>query len=133
MSPRATGLVGLTALAVAVILVIAMTTDGKTGSAAEPASEPTSASAKSAPVAPAVDPVVQSRAKARLAEKAARAALIIRLFRQNGCWNGDAPAGAVPTHALVTLPGKGPVLVAADVGFGIWQDGDPGELHAFCP
>jgi hypothetical protein len=133
MRRRVTGLVALTALAAAALLVIALTTDAKSGPAAGPTSEPTSEPAKSAPAAPTVEPAAQSRAEARLAQKAARAARTIRLFRQNGCWDGDAPAGAVPTHALVTLPGKQPTLVAAVVGYGIWLDGDPGQLHAFCP
>ena len=83
-----------------------------------------------APATPTVDPAAQSRAKARLAEKAART---VQLFSRDGCWNGEAPTGAVPTHALVTLPGRQPTLVAADVGYGIWLDGDPGQLHGFCP
>jgi hypothetical protein len=131
MSRRATGLVGLTALTVAVILVVALTTGGKTAPSAEPRSQPDPTTL--APATPTVDPAVQRRSEARQAAKAARAARTSRLFRRNGCWNGEAPAGAVPTHALVTLPGKQPALVTADVGYGIWLDGDAGQLHGFCP
>ena len=55
------------------------------------------------------------------------------LIARNDCWTGDAPAGADPTRAVVTLPGGEPRLVRAQVGFGMWLDGDPGTLHAFCP
>jgi hypothetical protein len=131
MSRRATVLVGLTALAVAVILVVALTTGGKPAPSAEPTPQPDPTTL--APVTPTVDPAVQSRAEARQAAKAARTARTSRLFRHHGCWNGEAPAGVVPTHALVTLPGEQPALVAADVGYGIWLDGDTGQLHGFCP
>jgi hypothetical protein len=131
MSRRATGLVGISALAIAVILVVALTTGAMTPPSAEPGPKPDPTTL--APAAPSVDPAVQSRADARRAAKAARAARTSLLFRQNGCWNGEAPAGVVPTHALVTLPGKEPALVAADVGFGIWIDGAAGQLHGFCP
>jgi hypothetical protein len=130
MSRRAAGLAGLTALAAAVILIVALTTGGNAPSA-EPPSQPQPT--KLAPAPPTVDPAAQSRAQARLAAKAAQAARTVRLFRQHGCWSGEAPAGAVPTHALVTLPGEQPALVAADVGYGIWLDGDAGQLHGFCP
>lgn len=57
-----------------------------------------------------------------------------RLVGRHDCWTGAAPAGApVPSHAVVTRPGRRAQLVDADVGFGIWLDGDPGVLHAFCP
>lgn len=56
-----------------------------------------------------------------------------RLAAAHDCWTDDAPAGVVPAHAVVTLPGDRPRVVPADVGFGIWLDGDPGTLHAFCP
>ena len=61
---------------------------------------------------------------------------------EHGCWTGDAPAGALPQHAVVTLPGRAPSYVSADVGFAIWlgPDGVPGTgderagvLTAFCP
>ena len=123
MSQRTTVLAVLTALAVAVILVVALATGGTTFPAAEPGPQP----------APTNGPADQSRAEVRQAAKAARAARADRLFRFYRCWNGDAPAGVVPTHALVTLPGKQPALVAADVGYGIWMDGAAGQLHGFCP
>jgi len=125
------GLLGLAALAVAVILVITLTAGGTTGPSAGPSSQMHPADLQ--PATPTVDPAVQSRTQARLAAKAARAARTERLFRQHGCWNGEAPAGAVPTHALVTLPGKRAALVSADVGYGIWLDGHAGQLHGFCP
>ena len=56
-----------------------------------------------------------------------------RLVAAHDCWTDDAPAGVVPGHAVVTLPGAHPRVVPADVGFGIRLDGDPGTLHAFCP
>ena len=130
MSRRTAGQVGLAALVAAVVLLIAVT-GGRTAPAAEPRSQPDPT--ELAPASPTVDPAVQRRAEARQARAAARAARTMRLFRRHGCWTGDAAAGAVPTHALVTLPGKQPALVEADVGFGIWLDGDPGVLHAFCP
>jgi hypothetical protein len=55
-----------------------------------------------------------------------------RLVERRDCWTGEAPAGVVPGHAVVTLPGERAALVPAEVGFGIWLDGDPGRLHAFC-
>ena len=55
------------------------------------------------------------------------------LVADHACWSGAAPAGAVPGHAVVTLPGRRPALVPADLGFAIWLDGRPGVLHAFCP
>jgi hypothetical protein len=58
------------------------------------------------------------------------------LVRRDRCWSGDAPAdmaGRVPGHALVRLPhDDAPRLVDSSVGFGIWLDGDPGHLYAFC-
>lgn len=63
--------------------------------------------------------------------------VVERLVTGHDCWTDEAPAGAVPGHAVVTLPGTDhrarPHVVPADVGFGIWLDGDPGTLHAFCP
>ena len=56
-----------------------------------------------------------------------------RLIERHGCWVGDAPADVIPGHAIVSLPGEGARRVASDVGFGIWLDGDPGKLWAFCP
>ncbi|MDX6371240.1 MAG: hypothetical protein QOD98_228 [Nocardioidaceae bacterium] len=136
MTRRAAGLVGLTALAVALILVIALTTDRSPSGSATPTSE-VSDEPTAEPSTPALpDPAkaaVQARALAKLAKQAKAQARIVRLFKQGGCWQAEAPAGAEPTHALVTLPGEQPAMVAADVGYGIWLDGDPGQLHAFCP
>ena len=126
MSQRATVLVVLTALAVTVILVVALATGATTFPSAEPRPQPDPTTLP--PATPTDGPADQSRAELRRAAKAARAD---RLFY--GCWNGDAPAGAMPTHALVTLPGKQPALVAADIGYGIWMDGAAGQLHGFCP
>lgn len=57
-----------------------------------------------------------------------------RIVRSEGCWTGAAPAGAaLPSRALVTLPGGRPRLVRDTVGYAIWLDGRPGTLHAFCP
>jgi hypothetical protein len=55
------------------------------------------------------------------------------LIAKRDCWTGRAPENTIPGHAIVTLPGTEPAMVKADVGFGIWLDGDPGTLHAFCP
>jgi hypothetical protein len=140
MSRRATGLVGLTALAIAVILVIALRTDRSPNTSAAPTAQAT----VEATVEPTVEPstpavpdpakaAARARALAKLAKKAKAQALLVKLFQEKGCWNGEAPPGVVPTHALVTLPGAEPALVAADVGYSIWLEGDPGELHAFCP
>lgn len=63
-----------------------------------------------------------------------RAARVAELLAAHGCWSGRAPAGApAPTRAVVSGPGGGLALVAADVGLGIWLDGDPGVVHEFCP
>lgn len=56
-----------------------------------------------------------------------------RLVARHDCWTGDAPTGAEPTHAVVTLPGSGAERTSARTGFDIWLDGAPGVLHAFCP
>ena len=56
-----------------------------------------------------------------------------RLVERYDCWTDDAPEpDVIPGHAIVTLPGGQPERVPSEVGFGIWQDGDPGTLHAFC-
>ena len=57
---------------------------------------------------------------------------VTRLVERHDCWTGEAPGGVIPGHAVVTLPGERAALVPAEVGFGIWLDGDPGRLHAFC-
>ena len=106
-------LVGLSALAIAVIRWFRSTTGGMTLPSADPGPPARPHDARTG--YPDRRPRPEPRAEARQAAKAARAD---RLFRQNGCWNGEAPAGVVPTHALVTLPGQQPALVAADVGFG---------------
>lgn len=63
-----------------------------------------------------------------------RAARVAVLMAEHGCWSDAAPAGApAPTRAVVTLPDGGPRLATAEVGYGIWLDGDPGVLHGFCP
>jgi hypothetical protein len=88
---------------------------GGTTSAAPPVvTEPTTAPETTAP-----------RQKRSRAEK---------LLLEYACWTGDDPTSqAVPTHAVVTLPGQRAELVDAWVGFAIWQDGAPGVLHGFCP
>jgi hypothetical protein len=59
---------------------------------------------------------------------------VARLLALHDCWSASAPADApIPDHAVVTLPDQRPRLVAADVGYGIWLDGDAGVLHGFCP
>ena len=58
---------------------------------------------------------------------------VTRLVDRHDCWTGAGPEGVIPGHAVVTLPGERAALVPAEVGFGIWLDGDPGHLHAFCP
>lgn len=65
-----------------------------------------------------------------------------RLVERFECWTGAAPEGAIPGHAIVTLPGERAERVAAETGFGIWlgEDGEAGTgdeiagtLVAFCP
>ena len=135
MSRRATGLVGLTALAIAVVLVVALTINRSASTSAAPTSEMT-AQPVMEPSTPApldaAKAAARARALAKLARKAKAEARVIQLFTKNHCWQGQAPAGMVPAHALVTLPGAMPALVDADVGYGIWLDGDPGQLHGFC-
>jgi hypothetical protein len=136
MSRRATGLVGLTALAIAVILVIALRTDRSPNTSAAPTAQATVEATVEPSTTAVPDPAkaaARARALAKLAKKAKAQALLVKLFQEKGCWNGEAPPGVVPTHALVTLPGAEPALVAADVGYSIWLEGDPGELHGFCP
>ena len=74
-----------------------------------------------------------TKAEKRQARKAAAAQRVATLMEAHGCWTGAAPAGVVPTHALVTLPGAEPALADADVGYGIWLEGDPEKPHGFCP
>lgn len=128
MSRRVTALVGLSALGLALVLVIALTTDWTTSSTA-------TAGPTSDPGAPVTSATPTARAKPTKAQRRAvrRSAATRTLLEDNGCWVGEAPDGAAPTHAVVTLPGAGPALVAADVGFGIWLEGEPGVLHGFCP
>lgn len=54
------------------------------------------------------------------------------LIADNGCWTGEGPADVIPGHSVVDV-GNGPELALSDVGFGIWLDGDPGKVYAFCP
>lgn len=62
------------------------------------------------------------------------ASWVSSLLAEHRCWTGAAPVGsAAPTRAVVTLPGRAPALVAAEVGYGVWLDGDPGVVHGFCP
>lgn len=51
------------------------------------------------------------------------------------------PAGSIPGHAVVTLPGEAPAYVSSRVGFAIWLGADgiertgderPGILDKFC-
>jgi hypothetical protein len=68
---------------------------------------------------------------------AATPAAVLRvdeLVADHGCWTGAAPDPTViPGSAVVTLPGREPALVPADIGFEIWLEGRPGTVHAFCP
>jgi len=125
MTRRVTALVGLAALAVAFALLVGMTTDWtpiSTATTADP----------SAPAPSTTDAGQPRLTKTQRADQR-RAAAVGKLLRRHGCWTGQAPAGVTPTHAVVTLPGAEPALVAAEVGFGIWLDGDPGVVHGFCP
>ena len=54
------------------------------------------------------------------------------LMADNDCWTGSGPEGVIPGHAVVDI-GNGPEVHPSEVGFGIWLDGDPGTLFAFCP
>ena len=125
MTRKATALVGLAALAVALVLVIGVTTDWT----------PTSTATTGTPGTPAPSSATTAKPRLTAAQRAEqrRAAAVGRLVHRNRCWTGQAHAGVIPTHAVVTLPGAEPALVPADVGFGIWLDGDPGVLHGFCP
>lgn len=55
-----------------------------------------------------------------------------QLVGAHDCWTGAAPADVVPRRAVVTLPGHRSAVVDAEVGFEIWLEDAPGELHAFC-
>jgi hypothetical protein len=55
-----------------------------------------------------------------------------RLMERHSCWSGEGPPGVIPGRAIVSAPGGRAEVVPADVGFGIWMDGDPGMLHGFC-
>lgn len=82
--------------------------------------------------APAGDAPAHPPATATGAER--RAARVSALLVEHRCWTDGAPAGApAPGHAVVTRPGGSPRLVAEEVGFGIWLEGEPGVLHGFCP
>lgn len=57
------------------------------------------------------------------------------LFAAGSCWRRQVPAdvrGQIPPRALVLLPGEGPRLVGATVGFDVWQGKRPGTLYGFC-
>lgn len=56
----------------------------------------------------------------------------IQLFVDHECWVDDGLTHPMPAGALATLPGEEPRIHAAEVGYGIWLEGDPGQLHAFC-
>lgn len=132
MQRRVTGWVCLLALVAAIVLVVALQKDPTLPRAAAPA-DPTGTPSTAVP---SHDPAQRAERKARQQrqrEQARIAAHTQELLTDHGCWSGQAPAGAVPGHAVVTLPGAEPTLVPADVGYGIWLDGDPGELHGFCP
>lgn len=77
------------------------------------------------------DDVDEAAQPTRTERRAARVADLVAAHR---CWTGAAPAGApAPTRAVVSLPGRGPALVGAEVGYGVWLDGDAGVVHGFCP
>ena len=55
------------------------------------------------------------------------------LMDAHDCWDGAA-APEIPARAVVTLDAeRGPRVVSADIGFKIWLDDAPGDLHGFCP
>lgn len=59
---------------------------------------------------------------------------VTTLVSRHHCWSGESPPGAPDaTRAIVTLPDDRTRVVPADTGFGIWLEGDPGVVHAFCP
>jgi len=61
--------------------------------------------------------------------KPSRAAAIMA---EHDCWRSQGPEGVIPGSAVVALPGRDAAWVSADVGFGIYLDGDPGVLYGFC-
>ena len=124
MTWRATALVGLAVVAVALIVVIGVTAHWS------PTSTATGTPGTSAP---STSTAGKPRLTAAQRAERQRAAAVAGLLRRNHCWTGQAPAGVTPSHAVVTLPDAEPALVGAEVGFGIWLDGDPGVLHGFCP
>lgn len=90
------------------------------------------ASGLSQPETPSPGP--SSSAPHAVAQSALARDRIEMLFNRHRCWSGSAPESSpIPSRAIVTLPGQPPKAVPADVGFGIWLDGDPGTLHGFCP
>jgi hypothetical protein len=69
-----------------------------------------------------------------LPEPAAPAERLERIIDRHDCYTGEAPdPNMIPEFAIVSTAKRGPHLVPSAVGFGIWLDGDPGTLHAFCP
>lgn len=61
-----------------------------------------------------------------------RPSRVERLMRKHDCWVDAAPAGVAVSRSVVTLPGERAMVRSARVGFGIWLEGDPGVVHAFC-
>lgn len=120
----------LLAVVAAIVLVVALNRD-PTAPRADAAGTPEVTQTAQPDPSGTAQPTRAEKRQAR--REAAAAERLAALMETNGCWTGAAPAGVVPTHAVVTLPGAAPALTDADVGYGIWLDGDPGELHGFCP
>jgi hypothetical protein len=114
----------LAAVAVGLASAVGMATD-RTPASTVTSEQPSATPASAASPAPRL-----TRAQR---EDRRRSAATRALLERHGCWTDRAPAGVTPSHAVVTLPGGEPALVAAAIGFGIWLDGDPGVLHGFCP
>lgn len=57
-----------------------------------------------------------------------------RLIERYDCWtDANEPPEEIPAYSIVTLPGQRAERLPAVVGFGIWLDGKPGQVWAFCP
>lgn len=76
--------------------------------------------------------VTPENGAAASAQAQVEAATVDALIAAHDCWTDEAPVGAIPGHAVVDNDERGPRLASAEVGFGIWQDGEPGTLYAFC-